>query len=154
MPKESGSLSKAYQEMIVIAISAKSNYLYCVVAHRVLLRIYAKNPLTVDQVAVNHHKADIALRQKTMLNYAIKICLDSQSITNFDHVALRMHGFDDKDIWDIAAITAFFGFWNRMTNMTSMRLNSEFYLIGRLSRVNQMYAVFSNPENFSAFIFL
>jgi uncharacterized peroxidase-related enzyme len=109
MPKESGSLSKADREMIVIATSAKSNCLYCVVAHRVLLRIYAKNPLAVDQVAVNHHKADIALRKKAMLDYAIKICLDSQSITNFDHVALRMRGFDDKDIWDITAITEFFG---------------------------------------------
>ena len=134
MLKETGNLSKADREMIVTATSAKNNCLYCVVAHGALLRIYAKNPLIADQVAVNHHKADISPRQKAMLDYAIKVCLDSQGITDADHATLRVHGFDDEDIWDIAAITAFFGLSNRMANVTSMRPNAEFYLMGRLPK--------------------
>ena len=136
MLKETGNLTKADREMIVTATSAKNNCLYCVVAHGALLRIYAKNPLMADQVAINHHKADITPRQKAMLDYAIKVCLDSESITDADHAALRLHGFDDEDIWDIAAITAFFGLSNRMANVTSMRPNAEFYLMGRVSKVN------------------
>jgi uncharacterized peroxidase-related enzyme len=134
MLKESNNLSKADREMIVTATSAKNNCLYCVVAHGALLRIYGKNPITADQVAVNHHKADITSRQKAMLDYAIKVCLDSQSIVDSDHAALRVHGFDDEDIWDIAAITAFFGLSNRMANVTSMRPNAEFYLMGRVPK--------------------
>ena len=134
MLKETGNLSKADREIIVTATSAKNNCLYCVVAHGALLRIYAKNPLIADQVAVNHHKADISPRQKAMLDYAIKVCLDSQGITDADHATLRVHGFDDEDIWDIAAITAFFGLSNRMANVTSMRPNAEFYLMGRLPK--------------------
>lgn len=136
MLKETGNLTKADREMIVTATSAKNNCLYCVVAHGALLRIYAKNPLTADQIAVNHHKADITPRQKAMLDYAIKVCLDSQSITDADHAALRVHGFDDEDIWDIAAITAFFGLSNRMANVASMRPNAEFYLMGRVPKIN------------------
>ena len=136
MLKETGNLSKADREMIVTATSAKNNCLYCVIAHGALLRIYAKNPLMADQVAINHHKADITPRQKAMLDYAIKVCLDSESITDADHAALRLHGFDDEDIWDIAAITAFFGLSNRMANVTSMRPNAEFYLMGRVPKVN------------------
>ena len=136
MLKETGNLTKADREMIVTATSAKNNCLYCVVAHGALLRIYAKNPLIADQVAINHHKADITPRQKAMLDYAIKVCLDSESITDADHAALRLHGFDDEDIWDIAAITAFFGLSNRMANVTSMRPNAEFYLMGRVPKVN------------------
>lgn len=134
MIKDTGSLSKADREMIVTATSARNQCLYCVVAHGALLRIYAKNTMVADQVAVNHLKADITARQKAMLDFAIKVCLDSHSVNDADYVALHAHGFDDEDIWDIAAITAFFGLSNRMANVTGMRPNDEFYLMGRVGR--------------------
>jgi uncharacterized peroxidase-related enzyme len=134
MLKDSGSLTKADREMIVTATSAKNGCLYCVVAHGALLRIYAKQPLIADQVAVNHLKADISPRQKAMLDFAIKVCLNSQEVCDDDYVELRTHGFDDEDIWDIAAITAFFGLSNRMANAISMRPNDEFFLMGRVPR--------------------
>lgn len=134
MLKESGSLTKVDREMIVTATSAKNGCLYCVVAHGALLRIYAKNPLVADQVAVNHLKADITPRQSAMLDFALKVCLHSEQVNDTDYVALRAHGFDDEDIWDIAAITAFFGLSNRMANAISMRPNDEFFLMGRVPR--------------------
>ena len=134
MLKESGSLTKADREMIVTATSARNGCLYCVVAHGALLRIYAKNPLVADQVAVNHRKADITPRQRAMLDFALKVCLDSEQVDEDDYVALRAHGFDDEDIWDIAAITAFFGMSNRIANAISMRPNDEFFLMGRVPR--------------------
>lgn len=134
MLKGTGTLTKADREMIVTATSARNQCLYCVIAHGALLRVYSKNPLLADQVAVNHLKADITPRQTAMLDFAIKVCLDSQAITDADHDALRVHGFDDEDIWDIAAITAFFGLSNRMANAISMRPNDEFFLMGRVPR--------------------
>ena len=134
MLKEGGNLSKADREMIVTATSAKNGCLYCVVAHGALLRIYAKQPLLADQVAANHRKADITPRQKAMLDFALKVCLRSDEIGDDDYVLLREHGFDDEDIWDIAAITAFFGLSNRMANAISMRPNDEFFLMGRVPR--------------------
>jgi uncharacterized peroxidase-related enzyme len=134
MLKETGSLTKADREMIVTATSAKNQCLYCVVAHGALLRIYSKQPLVADQVAVNHLKADITPRQKAMLDFAIKVCLNSQEVDDNDYATLRSHGFDDEDIWDIAAITAFFGLSNRVANAISMRPNEEFFLMGRVPR--------------------
>lgn len=134
MLKETGNLTKADREMIVTATSAKNGCLYCVVAHGALLRIYSKNPLVADQVAANHLKADITPRQKAMLDFAIKVCLESQNVTQDDYALLRSHGFDDEDAWDIAAITAFFGLSNRMANTISMRPNDEFFLMGRIPR--------------------
>jgi alkylhydroperoxidase family enzyme len=49
---------------------------------------------------------------------------------------LRAAGFADDDIWDIAAIAAFFGMSNRLANMANMRPNDEFYLMGRQPRTN------------------
>ena len=134
MLKETGSLTKADREMIVTTTSAKNDCLYCVVAHGALLRIYAKNPLVADQVAVNHLKADITLRQRAMLDFAVKVCLESAAVSADDYAALHAHGFDDEDIWDIAAITAFFGMSNRIANAIGMRPNEEFYLMGRIAK--------------------
>lgn len=134
MLKETGSLSKADREMIVTATSARNGCLYCVVAHGALLRIYSKNALIADQVAVNHLKADITPRQKAMLDFALKVCLHSDEVNDADYVLLASHGFDDEDVWDIAAITAFFGLSNRIANVISMRPNDEFFLMGRVPR--------------------
>ncbi|MEP6678255.1 MAG: peroxidase-related enzyme, partial [Betaproteobacteria bacterium] len=111
MLRDSG-LTKAEREMIVVATSGANDCLYCIVAHGAILRIYAKNPLVADQVAVNHRKADITPRQKAMLDFALKVALRSQDIADDDFDALRAHGFADEDIWDIGAIAAFFALSN------------------------------------------
>lgn len=134
MLKEEGSLTKGDREMIVTATSAANECLYCVVAHGALLRIYEKKPLVADQVAVNWRKADITPRQRAMLKFAMKVCRNAQAVDDADFDALHAHGFDDEDIWDIAAITAFFGLSNRVANVTGMQPNPEFYLMGRVPR--------------------
>ncbi len=127
-------LSKGEREMIVTTTSAANHCLYCVVAHGAILRIYEKKPLVADQVAVNYRKADIPARQRAMLDFAMKVCLHSDEIGEADFEALHAHGFDDEDIWDIAAITAFFGLSNRMASFSGMVPNPEFYLMGRQPR--------------------
>lgn len=134
MLKEEGSLTKGDREMIVTATSAANQCLYCVVAHGALLRIYEKKPLVADQVAVNYRKADITPRQRAMLDFAMKVCDRSHEIDDADFPALHAHGFDDEDIWDIAAITSFFGLSNRMASFSGMQPNTEFFTMGRLPR--------------------
>jgi uncharacterized peroxidase-related enzyme len=137
MLKEEGSLTKGDREMIVTTTSAANQCLYCVVAHGAILRIYEKKPLVADQVAVNYRKADISPRQKAMLDFAMKVCLRSHEIEDADFEALKAHGFDDEDAWDIAAITAFFGLSNRMASFSGMTPNPEFYVMGRVPKVKQ-----------------
>jgi uncharacterized peroxidase-related enzyme len=134
MLKEEGALTKGDREMIVTTTSAANKCLYCVVAHGALLRIYEKEPLVADQVAVNYRKADISPRQRAMLDFAMKVCLHSDEIGEEDFPTLHAHGFSDEDIWDIAAITAFFGLSNRMASFSNMIPNPEFYLMGRVPK--------------------
>lgn len=130
MENESG-LSKAEKEMIVVVTSAQNKCQYCVVSHGAVLRIRAKNSLIADQIAINYLEADISARQKAMLKFAVKICIDSSNIEESDFEKLRQHGFADEDIWDIGAIVSFFALSNRMANLTGMRPNAEFYAMGR-----------------------
>ena len=128
------NLTKGDREMIVTTTSAANNCLYCVVAHGAILRIYEKKPLVADQVAVNYRKADITPRQRAMLDFAMKVCLQSHTVEDADFAALHAHGFNDEDIWDIAAITAFFGLSNRMASFSNMMPNPEFYVLGRVPK--------------------
>ena len=128
--RESG-LTKGEREMIVTTTSAANHCLYCVVAHGAILRIYEKKPLVADQVTINHRKADISPRQRAMLDFALKVCDHSDQVEDADLATLHAHGFNDEDIWDIAAITAFFGLSNRMASFSGMMPNPEFYVMGR-----------------------
>jgi uncharacterized peroxidase-related enzyme len=135
MLRDSG-LTKAEREMIVVATSGANDCLYCIVAHGAILRVYAKDPFLADQVAVNYRKADISERQRAMLEFALKVALRSVELTDADYAKLRSHGFSDEDIWDIGAIAAFFALSNRMANLTAMRPNDEFHLIGRVPKAS------------------
>jgi uncharacterized peroxidase-related enzyme len=133
MDKDSG-LTKAEREMIVVATSSANQCHYCVVAHGAILRIRAKNPEIADQIAINYRKADITPRQRAMLDFAMKVSRAAEEVSEQDFSDISRHGFSDDDIWDIAAISAFFALSNRMANVTGMRPNDEFYMMGRLPK--------------------
>jgi uncharacterized peroxidase-related enzyme len=133
MEKDSG-LTKGEREMIVVATSGINQCQYCVVAHGAILRIREADPLIADQIAVNYRKADITPRQRAMLDFAVQVSNAAHTVGPDDHARLAEHGFSADDIWDIGAIAAFFALSNRMANLTAMRPNDEFYLMGRMPR--------------------
>lgn len=134
MERESDTLTKAEKEMIVVATSARNRCLYCVVAHGALVRIYSKKPELADQVAVNHRTAPINERHRVMLDFAMYCGVEVGELTDAWEERLTSVGFTREDIWDIGAITAFFGLSNRLVTLTGTPPNQEFYLMGRVPR--------------------
>src|SRR3982075_2731068 len=132
--EKDGGLTKAEREMIVVATSAANQCHYCVIAHGAILRIRAKNPQIADQIAVNYRKADITPRQRAMLDFAMKVSRAAEAISEADFAEIAGHGFSDDDIWDIAAVAAFFALSNRIANVTAMRPKDEFYMMGRVPK--------------------
>jgi uncharacterized peroxidase-related enzyme len=129
-----GGLSKAEREMIVVATSGLNHCCYFVVARGAILRIRAKNPILADQVAINHRGADLAPRQRAMLDFALKVAARSHEIEDNDFEDLKSHGLSADDVWDIAAIAALFAMSNRLANAFAIRPNDEFYAMGREPR--------------------
>ena len=125
------NLDKAEKEMIVVATSAANDCMYCVIAHGAILRIYAKDPLVADQIAINFRGAPLSDRQLAMLEFAVKLARTPEALTDGDYGALRERGFTEEDIWDVAAITGLFALSNRMAHVTAMEANQEFYSMGR-----------------------
>src|SRR4051812_31272941 len=130
--EKAGGLTKAEREMIVVATSAANRCLYCVVAHGAILRIRAKDPGISEQVATDYRKATgLTPRQVAMLDFAMKVSQRSWDVDDADFEALRSHGFDDEDAWDIGAIAGLFALSNRMAHLTRMQPNAEFHALGR-----------------------
>ncbi len=136
MEKESETLTLAEKEMLVVTTSAQNHCLYCVVAHGALLRIYSKDPLLADQIAVNHRTSPISERHRVMLDFALYISLEAGELNEAWVEELEAVGFTREDIWDIGAVCAFFGLSNRMVSLTGTPPNQEFYLLGRLPKEN------------------
>ena len=128
-----GNLSRAEREAIVVAVSAENACLYCVTAHGAALRILGKDQILADQIATNWRTADLTPRWRAMLAFASRVNERGFTASDEELAALQAAGFSDDDVWDIAAIAAFFGFSNRMAGLMDMRPNPEFYGLGRTS---------------------
>jgi uncharacterized peroxidase-related enzyme len=126
-----GGLSRAEREAIVVVVSAENACLYCSIAHGAALRVLGGDPMLADQIAVNWQTADLTPRLRTLLAFASAVNEPGFVATDEDFDELRAEGFSDDDIWDAAAIAAFFGFSNRMASLMDMRPNPEFYTMGR-----------------------
>lgn len=85
------------------------------------------------QVIVNYENADLAPRERAMLDFAMAVCR-CDTITEQHFKSLEEAGFDREDAWDIAAIAAFFAMSNRLAHLTDMRPNLEFFNLGRIPR--------------------
>ncbi|MEH6470907.1 MAG: peroxidase-related enzyme [Halopseudomonas sp.] len=134
MEREGSTLSPAEKEMIIVATSAANGCQYCVVAHGALLRVFSKEPLLADQIAVNYLHSPISEKQKAMLTFALKLSRSPELVQESDYDQLKIQGYDEEDILDITGITAFFGLSNRMAIVTSMQANKEFYTMAREPR--------------------
>lgn len=131
MGKREG-LTAAEREMIVVAISNANQCQYCVVAHGAILRIRAKDPTISELVGANWRKADnVTPKQKAMLGFALKVAQEAHLVSEADRQTLRDAGFGEEEIWDVAAIAAFFSMSNRLANATELRPNREFHAMGR-----------------------
>lgn len=125
-------LSRAEREAIVVAVSGENRCQYCLTAHGAALRILGKDAMLAEQIANNWRTADLTPRLRHMLAFASRVNEPAFAATDEEIDALRAAGFSDDDIWDIAAIAAFFGFSNRMAGLMDMRPNAEFYSMGRV----------------------
>jgi len=66
-----------------------------------------------------------------MLDFAVRLTEAPDKIEEMDRQALRRAGFKDRDIWDIAAVAAFYNMSNRLAAAADMKPNREYHYMGR-----------------------
>lgn len=120
-------LSKLEREMIAVVVSAENRCYYCLTAHGAAVRQLSGDPVLGEMLVMNYRAAPLDRRQRAMLDFAVKTTLSSATIVEADRQALRDAGFTDRDIWDIAAVAAFYNMSNRMASATDMHPNVEYH---------------------------
>ncbi|GGB38018.1 alkyl hydroperoxide reductase AhpD [Roseibium aquae] len=130
MLSETG-LSKLEREMIAVAVSAVNRCFYCLTAHGAAVRELSGDPQLGEMLVMNYRVADLPPRQRAMLDFAVKLTEDPQAMEEADRAALRVQGFTDRDIWDIASVAAFFNMTNRVASAVDMRPNDEYHSMAR-----------------------
>lgn len=124
-------LTKVEREMIAVAVSAVNRCYYCLVAHGAALRQLSGDPVLGELLVMNYRVAQLPPRQRAMLDFAVRISEAPYTIQESDRAALRGHGFTDADIWDIAAVAAFFNMTNRLASAVDMMPNPEYHAEAR-----------------------
>jgi uncharacterized peroxidase-related enzyme len=120
-------LSKLEREMIAVVVSSQNRCYYCLTAHGAAVRQYSGNPLLGDQLVMNYRVARLNKRQRSMLDFTVKLTAQPASVEGGDRERLRRVGFTDRDIWDIAAVVGFFNMSNRVASATDMRPNTVYH---------------------------
>ncbi len=124
-------LSKLEREMIAVAVSSANRCYYCLAAHGAVVRKLSGDPVLGDQIVMNYRAARLSARERAMLDFAWKLTVELHGVEEEDRARLRAAGFTDRDIWDIAAIAAFFNMSNRLASATDMRPNAEYHGMAR-----------------------
>ncbi len=127
---ESG-LSKLERQMIAVAVSSQNRCYYCLVAHGADVRELSDDPILGELMVMNYRAARLSKRQRAMLDFTVKLTTQPWGVEEGDRERLRRAGFSDRDIWDIAAVTAFFNMSNRVAFASDMRPNSKYHAIAR-----------------------
>jgi uncharacterized peroxidase-related enzyme len=124
-------LSKLEREMIAVAVSAENRCFYCLASHGAAVRVLSGDPVLGELLVMNWRAAKLSQRHRAMLTFASKMTRASSEIVEDDRDALRKAGFSERDIWDIAAVAAFFNMSNRLSSALDMRPNVEYHRDGR-----------------------
>jgi uncharacterized peroxidase-related enzyme len=124
-------LSKLEREMIAVVVSCANHCHYCLVAHGAVLRKLSGDPVLAETMVANYRAAPLDARTRAMLDFAWKLTESPFDVGEADRAALRGHGFSERDIWDIAAVAAFFNMSNRLATATGNEPNPEYYRMAR-----------------------
>jgi uncharacterized peroxidase-related enzyme len=124
-------LTKAQREMIAVVVSATNRCHYCIVSHSAALRKLTEDPVLVDQLATGYKYAALEEKERAMLDFAVKLTEQSHRSTEEDVEALRLAGWSDEEIMDIAQVAAMFNFTNRLASGLGWVPNAEYFSLGR-----------------------
>ncbi|MEJ8476304.1 peroxidase-related enzyme [Roseibium algae] len=124
-------LSKLEREMIAVVVSSVNRCFYCLTAHGAAVRELSGDPVLGELMVMNYRVADLTDRQRSMLDFAVKLTELPAEVLERDRQDLRDAGFSDRDIFDISSVAAFFNMTNRVAAATDMQPNHEYHSMAR-----------------------
>jgi RNA polymerase sigma-70 factor (ECF subfamily) len=107
-------LPQVKKEIILLVIAAANLNTYCVAAHCAMLRHLGLSSEESDQIAIDHHQADLCQADQALLDFTLKVGLRPAEVQGNDIAHLREHGFSEEQILESVVTTAFGNFLNTL----------------------------------------
>jgi len=107
-----GALTRQQKEYIFLVCSAANLSTYCVTAHCEIVRMLKIHGPEPEQVAVDHTHTDLPMRDKALLNFALKLNGQPKAFGSRDVEGLRPYGFRDEQILEAVATVGLAKFAN------------------------------------------
>jgi RNA polymerase sigma-70 factor (ECF subfamily) len=108
------ALSHEQKECILLVGSAANLNTYCVAAHCEMLRLMGVSMEESDQIAVDHHQADLSEADKTLLDFVLKLTVRPCEFRQEDINRLRRDDFTEEQILETVVVTALNNFFNTL----------------------------------------
>jgi len=109
-------LSRGERETIATLISARNHCLYCSTHHAEALRFYLKDDEQLQALKQSQLPDNMPTRTKAMVEYAMKLTLEPEKVTQMDLEKLRTIGFSESEIFDLVVLTSYMNFETRMAS--------------------------------------
>ena len=124
-------LTKLQREMIAVVVSSINKCFYCLTAHGAAVRQLSGDPQLGELLVMNWRAAELTQSEHAMLEFTDKLTRRPDLIEEADRQALRDAGWDDRAIWDIGNIAAFFNMTNRVGLHVRCTGNPEYHSMAR-----------------------
>lgn len=113
-------------ELATIAAARALGNSYCALAHAEALTRYMPTA-QVRAMASGRDAGALTDAERAVMAYAEKVAGDAASITEADVAALRDHGLDDAEIFDVAATAAARAFFAKLIDALGVEADSRLH---------------------------
>ncbi|WP_201835754.1 peroxidase-related enzyme [Microvirga zambiensis] len=125
------SLSDLDRELIAVVVSAQNRCAPCLFVHGAMLRDLTGDPVLVARLEINDRHVELSQRHRALADYARKITTAPEEIVAGDIDTLRSAGLTEREIFDAAAVAAYFNFSNRINNALGIKPDIEAFQANR-----------------------
>ena len=112
------TLSKRRKEIIAVAVSSDNGCRHCTELHGGFLSALGVDPTLVAALAADPAGAtahpDLDDAERAILRYALKLTRTPREMVAEDVGALKAAGLDDTEVFEVALVTAYFNYTNRV----------------------------------------
>jgi uncharacterized peroxidase-related enzyme len=121
---ESG-LSRAERETVAVVISTINKCDYCIVHHADALNHYWRDKERLIKLVNDFQSAELPERAVEMCQYAVRLTLTPDKISQNDIEKLRKHLLSDKDILDLNLVVGYLNFAHRVILGLGVKFSPE-----------------------------
>jgi uncharacterized peroxidase-related enzyme len=113
-------------ELATLAAARALRSTYCALAHGSVLADKVFDAQTVTAIVQDSDVAPLEPRERQMMAFVEKVVLNADRITSADVEVLRSHGYQDEEIFDVAATAAARCFFSKLLDALGVQADSTF----------------------------